>query len=186
MTSDTDTKQTCDSNGSGSSGRKKQKKAGRRRRNKKDVILDFSKHARKQVNVDCPLRLGKKDAVAAASAASAKSKKKKEKMTKESAMEIAKIASSKVTKIASEYKPPEKVKKSKRNKSGHKFTLSTSSKDYGGNLGLPEEITQREYESTGQFFRRLDRLVAKARVEANLETRFDVRLNHKSSDLTDQ
>ena len=60
-----------------------------------------------------------------------------------------------------------------------KISLKTSSRDYDGTLGLPEEITQREFESTGQFFRRLDRLTAKARVEANLETRFDMTLKSK-------
>lgn len=56
------------------------------------------------------------------------------------------------------------------------MSLTTSSRDYGSNLGLPDKIEQREFETTGQFFRRLDRLVAKARVEANLEARFDMTL----------
>lgn len=58
-----------------------------------------------------------------------------------------------------------------------KLSLATSSKDYGGNLELPEKVKQREYETTGQFFRRLDRLVAKAKVEASMESRFDMNLN---------
>lgn len=60
-----------------------------------------------------------------------------------------------------------------------KLSISTSSKDYAGNLGLPEKVSQREFESTSQFFRRLDRLVAKARAEASVESRFDVDLLDK-------
>lgn len=60
-----------------------------------------------------------------------------------------------------------------------KLSISTSSKDYAGNLGLPEKVSQREFESTGQFFRRLDRLVAKAKAEASVESRFDVNLLDK-------
>lgn len=58
-----------------------------------------------------------------------------------------------------------------------KLTLTTSNKDYGGKLGLPDQVAQGEFESTGQFFRRLDRLVAKAKVEASLESRFDMNLS---------
>lgn len=46
--------------------------------------------------------------------------------------------------------------------------------------GDNERVVQREFETTGQFFRRIDRMVAKARVEANLETRFDMNLPKKS------
>lgn len=53
-----------------------------------------------------------------------------------------------------------------------KMSLATSSKDYGDNLGLPDKVTQRECETTGQFFRRLDRLVAKAKVEAAMDEKF--------------
>lgn len=70
-------------------------------------------------------------------------------------------------------------RKKTTSKKGHKsgkIILTTSSKEYDGNLGLPEQIKQREFESTGQFFRRIDRLLAKARVEANLESRFDMTL----------
>lgn len=55
-----------------------------------------------------------------------------------------------------------------------KLSLKTSVQDYGGNLNLPANITQREYETTGQFLKRLNRLVAKAKVEANLDDRFDM------------
>jgi len=57
-----------------------------------------------------------------------------------------------------------------------KLSITTSNKDYGGNLGLPDKVKQREFETTGQFFRRLDRLIAKAKVEASMESRFDITL----------
>lgn len=64
----------------------------------------------------------------------------------------------------------------RRTKGKGKLSLKTSSKDYDGNLGLPEKVVQREFETTGQFLKRLDRLVAKAKVEASMETRFDMTL----------
>lgn len=45
----------------------------------------------------------------------------------------------------------------------------------------PKKVKQRKFESTGQYFRRLDRLVAKAKAEASLETRFDVNLLDKNA-----
>lgn len=54
-----------------------------------------------------------------------------------------------------------------RNRRG-RLSLATNSQDYGGSLGLPDKVVQREHETTGQFFRRLDRLVAKTKVEARL------------------
>lgn len=67
-----------------------------------------------------------------------------------------------------------KANKANKNK---KLTLTTSSKDYDGQLGLPETVAQRDFETTGEFFRRLDRLVAKAKVEANLDERFDTKVS---------
>lgn len=78
--------------------------------------------------------------------------------------------------------PPQPKPELKKNK----LTLATASKDYEGAIGLPENVTQREFESTGQFFRRIDRLIAKAKVEASMESRFDIELNqkHKVSDTS--
>lgn len=39
-----------------------------------------------------------------------------------------------------------------------------------------QTVKKRKSETTGQYFRRLERMVAKAKVEANLETRFDVKI----------
>lgn len=63
-----------------------------------------------------------------------------------------------------------------------KLSIPTGSKDYEGNIALPDQVAQREFESTGQFFRRLDRLVAKAKVEANMEARFDMTLTGNPND----
>ena len=152
----------------------KGKKAGRRRRNKKDVILDFRKHAGKKVVIE----QSKKKPVAEAPIKDSPDspvkmkKKKRGKARKEKSLDI--IDRAKQVRVATEYIPPETTKKGK--KTGDRFTLSTSCKDYEGNLGLPEKVTQRQFESTGQFFGRLNRLVARAKVEANLETRFDMKL----------
>ena len=167
---------------------KGKKKAGRRRRNRRDVILDFRKHVQKKVNV-CQQSGGANNhelgslPTGGPTGGKRKRAKNKEKITRDSAMELAKIAQSRVAKVASEYEP--RKERPKRGNKSNRFALLTGSKDYEGNLGLPEEVAQREYESTGQFFRRLDRLVAKARVEANLESRFDIKLGrHDGSDKT--
>lgn len=74
--------------------------------------------------------------------------------------------------------PPATKVANKTNKAKNKkLTLTTSSKDYDGQLGLPETVAQRDFETTGEFFRRLDRLVAKAKVEANLDERFDTKVS---------
>lgn len=75
-------------------------------------------------------------------------------------------------KVAPSMTTTSNIKKQARKVKG-KLSLTTSSRDYDNQLGLPELVAQREYESTGQFFRRLDRLVAKAKVEASLDERFD-------------
>lgn len=62
-------------------------------------------------------------------------------------------------------------------KRSNKLSLSTNSNDYGGSVKLPEKLTQGQFETTGQFMRRIDRLAAKAKVEASMEARFDMRLN---------
>lgn len=80
--------------------------------------------------------------------------------------------------------PSSTITNSRKAKKG-KMSLTTSSQDYGGSLALPDKVSQREYESTGQFFRRLDRMVAKAKVEASLEARFDMNLK-PSSDADQQ
>lgn len=61
----------------------------------------------------------------------------------------------------------------------NRISLATSRRDYEGNLGLPDKVVQREFETTGQFFRRLDRLAAKAKVEANIDERYQTNLGNK-------
>lgn len=73
------------------------------------------------------------------------------------------------------------IKRKRKKQSGDgKMCLSTNSKDYSGAIDLPEKVSQREFETTGQFFRRLDRLVAKAKVEANMGARFDLDSTEKN------
>lgn len=84
--------------------------------------------------------------------------------------------------MASQKEEGHKQQNDQVKKTKGKLALKTGNKDYGGNLGLPEKIVQREFETTGQFFRRLDRLVAKAKVEANLDSRFDTTLGKKGQD----
>lgn len=146
----------------------KRKKTGRRRRGKKDVILDFSKRAKKPAAETVgPATIkvaqqAKRTKPASSSSSSLSLRQSSSALAAHphgASMDIAN------TRMAS--------RSSKR--SGG-LTLTTSSKDYDGNLGLPEKITQHDYETTGQFFRRLDRLVAQARVEANMEARFNMTL----------
>lgn len=132
----------------------KKRQQGRRRRGKKDVILDFSKGVKRKR----PSKEGESDDESGQIAAIVKPK-----MTKANTVQ----ASDGTANIASD-EARQKRKKDDR------LSLRTSSQDYGSNLGLPDKIEQREFETTAQFFRRLDRLVAKARVEANLEARFDM------------
>lgn len=49
-----------------------------------------------------------------------------------------------------------------------------------------DQIRQRQFETTGQFFRRLDRLIASAKEEANLEARFDITLSKKTKGNNDE
>lgn len=51
-----------------------------------------------------------------------------------------------------------------------KLSLKTNSH----NDDMPKKVAQRKYESTGEFMRRLDRMVAKAKAEANINDRFDL------------
>lgn len=67
-------------------------------------------------------------------------------------------------------------KKRKKDSGSNKMSIPTNSKDYGGSLNIPEKVEQRKYETTGQFFARLNRMVAKAKVEANMGARFNVNL----------
>lgn len=170
---------SCDEHMTNSHNIDNKKASHRRRRNKKDVILDFRKHARKKINLSGQQKQQQQTATESSIKISDKTKKaKKGKLDKDHT--LARLEASRVVKVASEYKAPEKRKKSNRN--SDKLNLSTGSKDYDGNVGLPEKVSQRKFESTGQFFRRLDRLVAKARVEANLETRFDMTLNRSKQE----
>lgn len=66
--------------------------------------------------------------------------------------------------------------KKKRPKRGTKLTIHTNSKDYGGSLSLPEQISQRKYESTGEFMARINRMVAQAKEQAGIEAKFDTKL----------
>lgn len=59
-----------------------------------------------------------------------------------------------------------------RSKRG-RMTLTTNFQDYGGSLNVPEQIKQRDGETTGQFLRRIDRLVAVTKVDANMQERFN-------------
>ena len=43
-------------------------------------------------------------------------------------------------------------------------------------------VKKRKFETTGQYLRRIDRMVAIAKVEANLESRFDVTISKRQSD----
>lgn len=69
------------------------------------------------------------------------------------------------------------VVKVAKGKNKNKLTLTTSSKDYDGQIGLPEKVSQGDFETTGEFFRRIDRMVAKAKVEADLDIRFDTKVS---------
>lgn len=61
-----------------------------------------------------------------------------------------------------------------------RLSLTTNSKDYAGTLDLPEQVCQRKYESTGQFIARLNRLVTKAKEEASMEAKFDMKLSENN------
>lgn len=138
----------------------KRKKAGRRRRGKKDVVLDFTKRV-KPKRIDGELVTDKP---------ASKTKKLSSDKTKNNESMV---------KVLSQDDPDEEsdfMKKSKTRNSRDKLSLTTSSKDYEGAISLPEKVSQREYETTSQFFRRLDRLAAKAKVEASMESRFDMTL----------
>lgn len=67
-------------------------------------------------------------------------------------------------------------KRRKKDSGSNKMSIPTNSKDYAGSLSIPEKVEQRKYETTGQFFARLNRMVAKAKVEANMGARFNVNL----------
>lgn len=140
--------------------KKKRNKAGRRRRGKKDIILDFSKKVKPKsaaTNSGTTVEGKPGDRIPTSSA------KKRNKSS-------INIPSTQQTDVA----PTISISRRKAKSNRGKLSLSTSNKDYGGNLGLPEKVSQREHETTGQFFRRLDRLAAKAKVEASMESRFDI------------
>lgn len=143
--------------------KKKRNKAGRRRRGKRDVILDFSKKVKSKsvANNSGTTVEGKPGDRILTSGA-----KKRNKTT-------INIPSTQQTDVA----PMISISRRKAKSNRGKLSLSTSNRDYGGNLGLPEKVAQREHETTGQFFRRLDRLAAKAKVEASMESRFDMTLS---------
>lgn len=138
----------------------KKKRPGRRRRGKKDIILDFTKRAkpRKTATASVTNEGKQKDGIPTSHSKRHKKTTINIKPTSQQAVMEQSISK----------------KKAKSNKG--KLSLTTSNKDYGGNLGLPEKVSQREHETTGQFFRRLDRLAAKAKVEASMESRFDMTL----------
>lgn len=73
-------------------------------------------------------------------------------------------------------KNPKPKPKTKKNT----ISLTTSFNDYGGAIELPEKVAQRENETVGQFMRRLDRLVAKAKVEASIGSRFGIETSRKT------
>lgn len=145
--------------------KKKRNKTGRRRRGKKDTILDFSKKFKpKRIDTDVAI-----DEVGEGKPKEEKSTGIGKRQKKSTYQPPQQHQQADVAKYV-----PKAVKKTKSKKG--KISLTTGHKDYGCNLGLPEKVSQRDYESTGQFFRRLDRLAAKAKVEASLEARFDMTL----------
>lgn len=74
-------------------------------------------------------------------------------------------------------KPSKKVNRRRRGKKDVILDFRKKAKqptDDGQKVA--DKVVQRKFETTGQYFRRLDRLVAKAKVEASLEARFDMTL----------
>lgn len=63
-----------------------------------------------------------------------------------------------------------------KRRNGSKMTTETPSEPPRASTNV---IKKGKFETTGQYFRRIDRLVAIAKVEANLETRFDVSISKK-------
>lgn len=142
--------------------RSKRKRVGRRRRGKKDVILDFTKRAKPK----------KKAAEGSTVEGKPNNKITISHSDKHKMANINVQPSSQQADMA----PTFSNFKNKAKSNKGKLSLTTGTRDYGGNLALPEKVSQREHETTGQFFRRLDRLAAKAKVEASLESRFDMTL----------